>query len=344
MKYTQLRAFEKHLEGAAPQQHFSPIYLIIGKERFLCKDAVDKLLAMLLREQSRELSLTTLDGASTSPEQLANELQAFSLFTTRRVLWIDQIDKLSKPVLKELESYFEHPNPSLYLILSGSTVNHSTNFYKKGEKTGVVLDFAEEKPWEKEKQAVQWLMSQATATGKRIDIQACQHLVIQIGTDAALLHHELQKLLCYVGERDEITLKDIGAICTTVNVETGWQLGEALFRRDASSALRISKALLDEGTVLIALLRQIRHQFQTEYQICSILHNGGSAQEVSQRFPYMRGAILDRHLQLAREYGMNRFKAGMLTLDAAELAAKNSTSDDELLAELVIAKLVTANG
>lgn len=341
MKYTNLRAFEKHIEGATPK-HFSDIYMIIGKDRFACKIAVDKLLAGLLKDQKNsEFCLKTFDGDRCQINDLLEELQSISFFSHKQIIWLDQADKLQKSATKSLETYFQKPNRSLCFIVSAAAINHSTNFYKYAEKSGVVLEFPEEKPAEKERSMVDWINSTITAKGKTIDPQASQHLVKQVGCDMAQLYNELEKLICYVGDRTIITVKDIGAICCSINMENTWQLGDALFRRDAPTALRITKALLNEGTHFFSLLKQIRNQFQTEFQVCSIISSGGSSNDISQLFPYMKGYVLDCHLRNAQAYGMLRFKKGLQLIDETEVSAKNSVMDPDLLAELLIIKLTT---
>lgn len=204
-----------------------------------------------------------------------------------------------------------------------------------------MLDIPEEKPWEKEKSLQDWIVSEIHSRGKKISERTAQVLLKQIGLDQSLLSHEMDKLCCYVGERSEIALQDIHQISVNCSLENIWQLGEALFRKDAQTALRIGKALLNEGAALIALLKQIRSQFQTEFQICSILFQGGGSQEISQQFPYMKGHILDRHIKSAQGYGMGNFKKGLLMIDETELQAKNSSTDPEFLFELLIVKLTT---
>lgn len=338
MKFANLQGFEKHVEGKL----FANSYMIIGKDRFACKVAVDKLLAVVLAGQSNPaFCLKTFDGDRCSIESLMDELQSISFFSEKQVIWLDQADKLPKAATKTLEGYFQKPNPSVCFIVSATAVNHATNFYKYAEKNGVVLEFAEEKPAEKERSMTSWVSSTVASKGKSIEPQASQHLVKQVGTDMSQLHNEIEKLLCYIGDRSLITLKDIGEICSSINMENAWQLGEALFRRDAATSLRISKALLSDGTPLLSLVRQIRHQFQTEFQICSLLANGGTSHDITQLFPYMRGFILDRHIQSAQSYGMQRFKKGMQLIDETEVAAKNSSMDADFLAELLIIKLTT---
>lgn len=341
MKYSNLRAFEKHLQDASPA-HFVNFYVVLAKDTFERKTSVDLLITALLKGKKEQgLALKIFDGDHVELGEIQEELQALMIFADKRVVLINQADKLSKSVIEFLVSYFENPNPAVYLILSAAAINHATNFYKKSEKTGVVLEIPEEKPWEKEKSMGEWIVNKVRSEGKRIEPQACQAILKQIGTDPAFVASEVEKLICYTGERVDITLADVGAVCTNVNTENAWQLGEAIFRCDAPSALRITKALLADGTPFLALLRQIRTQFQTEFQVCSILAGGGAGSDIERQFPYMKGNILNRHIQLAQGYGLPRFKKGLLKIDQTELMAKNSSTDHEFLADLLIVKLTS---
>lgn len=342
MKYTNIRAFEKHLEGAKPA-HFSPIYMILIKDRFARKMAVDRLATILLHGKTNPgLSLKVFEEEQLSVDAILGELNGLTLFSTQQIVVVELPEKPAKPLLTALESYCKDPNPSVSLIISSLTVNHATNFYKTVEKTGILLEVPEEKGREKERTLIEWVTAKVTAAGKKIESQASHHLLQQVGTDYALLHNEVEKLLCFVGDRTAITTQDIAAVCANVNIETIWQLGEAIFRRDPTAALRISKALLDEGTAFLSLVRQVRTQFQTEYQVCSILNSGGGGSDISKQFPYMTGFILDRHQKMAQGYGMARFKKGMLHIDELETLAKNSTLTHEFLAEMLVIKLTVS--
>lgn len=341
MKYNSLRAFEKHLESATPS-HFADIYMILAKEAFERKTALDALTkGVLKQEPSPDLCLHLFDAEKHTIDDALAELETLAFFAKKRLIAIQNVDKFDKASATKLETYFAAPNRTVCLALIAPTVNRTTNLYKKAEKAGVILDIPEEKPWEREKSLAEWLRSTAIGIGKQIEHSTCQLLLKQLGTDQSLLHQELLKLACYVGERPIIAERDVAAICGNVNSENAWQLGEAIFRRDPPTALRISKALLADNTPLILLLRQIRSQFQTEFQVCSILSQGGGHAEITQQFPYMRGQILERHIQQARSYGMGNFKKGLLKIDETELQAKNSATDPDFLVEMLIIKLTT---
>lgn len=341
MKYTNYRSFEKHLEESAPS-HFTPIYMLIDKDPFSRKVATDKLIDLLLQDKtSRELCLKQFQGEELSLQALMSEIDSFAFFSQQRIFLIHNSEKITKPQLEKLEPYFSRLPKQTYLILSCNALSTTTNFYKKVEKAGVIVDIAEEKPWEKEKNLQGWLITEAASNQKSLDPQASLTLVKQIGLDKSLLQQELNKLICYIGERNTITMADITAISISLPLDTIWQLGESIFRKETMEALRISKAMLDEGSAFLSVLRQIRTQFQTELEVGCILAAGGHGEEISQRFPYMKGHILSRHMQMAQSYGVKKLKEGILQIDAAELKAKNSQVDPHLLNELLMVHLTT---
>jgi DNA polymerase-3 subunit delta len=344
MKFTNLRAFEKHIEGATPS-HFSSLYIVLGKEAFQRKTAVDKLVAAMKGNPStqREFDFQSFESDQLSSKELMQELNAFVLFASKRAVLLEDAEKLDKESMGILENYFDKPNRSVCLILSAATLHHGSNFYKKAEKIGIVLEFVEEKAWEKERSIPEWIATTVAAEGKSIDATTCRHLVKLLGTQQELIHSELQKLFCYIGTRKQITMADVSAIVSSVPVETGFQLGEAIFRCDGTSALRICKGLLLDDTPFIVLLRQLRSQFQTGYQVSAILAQGGGPSEITQLFPYMKGAILERQITFAQSYGKQSYKAGILKIDEIELQAKNSGLTSDFLAELLIVRLVTRN-
>lgn len=341
VRYDNLSAFEKYLTETALQQ-LSSIYFILGKDLIDNQESIDLLLRFLLPSaEMKEFGLTLFDGAQLGEAALGDALDSTSFFAKTRVIWIQQFDKSKKTIQEKLEKYFCRPQQGLYLLLSAASWQKNSGFYKAIDKEGIVVDLAELKPWEKEKRLIAWVNKQAAAYRKLMSYSVSQLLVKRIGNDQALLNQELEKLICYCLDKQEITEQDVEKICSQQHVETIWQLGEAIFRRDVATALQIGSTFLVEGQPFLPLLRQIRSQFQTEYQVCLLLAQGKPAQEITQQFPYMKGQILERHIQQAQQYGLTAFKKGLLAIDAAEIKAKNSSIDERILLELLMMQLTS---
>ena len=334
MKHTELSAFKQAIltGGSCPAS-----VLVLASEDFDRREATTATLQAAAGAGGGEV--LRYQGESVQLGVLATELNSLSFFGERRVLLIDNIDKLKKPVLEALVNYLVNPNAALVLVLVGTTLRSNGRLYKEALKAGVVFHAPDEKPWQKEKRLVGWLEGQARVRGKTLRREAASYILQQLGTDMMLLASELDKLVCYVGERPEITVQDAGTLCTQVNLQTVWQLGDAIMGCDTASAVGIGKALLDDGVAIYSIVSQIRSQLQTGFKVCSILNHGGNEGDVSKEIPYLRGRILSQKCQLTRGYGMPRFHQALIQTNNTDILSKNSQITAHTLLTLLLTKI-----
>lgn len=341
MKCPNIRGLKQYLDSTPPQQR-APIFLLVATDQYPRKEAEDLLVKFLVpKGASTDLSVSIFSGEGLAPALLTDELQMMSMFCPRRLIIVHQADALNSAAIEGLINYCDNPNPAVTLILSMESINRATTFYKRLEKAGMVLDIAEEKSWQKEKTLEVWIREKVAESKKNIAPDAVRIMLRFLGTDQDLLDNEIEKIICYIGDRPSITVQDVQAVCVRMPLETVWQLGEAVFTRNGGAAVRVMRDLLTGDAPFLTLLRQLRSQFQTEFKVCSILSGGGHRDEVSRMFPYMNGNILERHIQMASGYGMEAFKKGILAIDAAELQVKNSGSDHDLIADRLMVTLTS---
>lgn len=341
MKYSNLRAFEKHLKDAAPD-HFSRIYFVISKDPFERKEAEKMFLTELAKAKgSKVIDVRHFDAEEDSVNEMFRELGSFSLFGDTQVVVIRNAESFDKEKCIPFEKYFDTPTASAYLLISAEAINRATKFYKKGEAAGIICDLVEEKPWEKENSLIARVAEWAEKAEKRLGREEAKYFVHYVGNDLSHLKSEMEKLLCYTAEKNAITTQDIRAICTGTPSENGWQLGDAVFRHDGAAALTALHAIVQDTSQFFLFLRQLRSQFQSKLQISSILSNGGGPAEIQAKYPYMKGQILQQNINAAKAYGMGALERGILAIDQAELLAKNSALDVLLIAERLIMKLST---
>lgn len=338
MKFPQLPALENYLNNTAPQA-LPALFLVSSKDDFDRDRGLTLLRKHLQKgEKSPELSCRMLDGESITISALLDELQTPAFFSPHKLVIVRRVDQLGKPELKLLEECFDRLGRGVRLLMTASELTSNMTFYKQSERLGVVLDMPVKKPGEKESDLISWVEQYGRQLGKRVPRDVSEMLVKQLG-DGASLQAELDKLLCYIGDRDTATTQDVDAICTVIPSDTGWQLGEALLRRDAGTALRIGSELLQSGSSLLGLVAQLRYSLQTGCQIASLLQSGAAPQEVTRCYPYLVGGRLDKQCRLASAYGMARFKSGLLALAQTEFKAKDSAAEPDRLLEILLLQL-----
>ena len=301
------------------------MYLIVGKE----KEEVRRTLEGLLREA--ELPITHLFPDTFSVVTFFQEVETLPFLVPKKAIIVHEVDQLPEDGLKAICHFLEKPSEWILLFLTATECAPQNKLVKLVEKKGQVIRHKEEKPWEKEKKLAAWLIEEAKREGKGLSLQAATALVQ--GVDHQMLRMELDKLICFAYGREEITLDDIILISTPAHHETLWQLGDALFMCAPSRALAIGKSLIDEGLALFPLLATLRTQFSTGIELLS------SGSEAAKKFPYLKGNLLEKKLQMFKKYGKERLLQGLLLVFETEVKAKNSTADPALLLELLKLKL-----
>lgn len=322
MKYDTLLSFLQSLNSSLPS-----VALLQVKEEGERRRALEAILKILSTP-------TIFSPDSFSSQAFLQEVETVPFLVKHKILIIKEIDQLKSEDLKVLEAYIEHPNSWISLFFTAAAV--SPKFVKAIEKQGSHLLLKEEKPWEKEKRLSDWLMHVAAESGVALSSQAAQMLLKSVASDQ--LSQELEKLICYVGERKKIGVEDIKAVCCAVSHETLWQLGDAIFQFQTARSQEIAKELLEEESSFFPMIANLKGQFQTSLKILTTFQEKGK-EGIAQAFPYLKGALLDKKLKICQSYGRERFEKGLLELFETELKAKNSSVNPELLLELLLAKL-----
>lgn len=338
MRYLALPAFEKQVKEAAPD-HLSPVYLVVESEGEEVLEAAKALIkALFPKEADRGLGVHRLEGEEVTGNDLGTLWTSPPFLTSRRLIWVRQAEFLKKSLVLFLEQECIHRHPSCFLLLSASSLPKQSSLYKWAEKEGIVLDISPKKPWEKNKELLHWLLNQALLVKKSLPAFLAGQLVRWSGGNLAVLKQEWQKILLYVGDKKEIEPLDLAAVAVDASVDTPWEMGEAVFRGDMETALLVGRRLLQEAQGVFPLLRQLRGQLESQYQIL-VFSEMGREDEIVTHFPYLRGSLLTKRLQMARQYGKKRLQKGMLLLDQGEARLKNAEVEEFLLWDLLLMQL-----
>lgn len=326
MRYTQIKAFENHLESSAPS-HFAKIYVLLCKDLGERLFIYDRLKAALLRQFSK-IDIRTYQADPKGERDFLRDLEAPSLFCEEQLFHLAGCEKLSKGFCQS----FEKKVQTLFrttTVFSGESIAPISSFYRFLEKEGVILDTGGEKPWEKEKGLGEWLVSLAKKEKKTIAPEALRLLVKGCGNFSTLFS-EWEKLAIFTSGRSEITKDDVERISVLIPEESSWQLGEAILASDGKRALTVARNALSQGSTTIALLRQVRHQFSTALYILSCQERG-KKDLIPLKFSYLKGAFLEKQLSLAARFGLRRLSQAVIALEKLEYKAKDTLDDPHLL-------------
>jgi len=326
-------AFEKHLEQAAKVQ-LSRVFLVVSSCHYERKKIVEKILSAIKMREG-EINFHMQDGSQGGIEELIDGLNTSSLLSGKQVLYVDGIDKLKKNGMAALAEYASRPSPFAYLIIGAGSSKGLSDLHAKGKKELIACDLSEEKPWDRNDRLKRFLIEYAAAAAKRLTPDALEHLLENVGLNLPGLEREADKLISYAGERRDINLQDVHALCSAQKSSTLWQLADAIAWREAYPKMEES---VDLG-LLLPLFSQLRTQFQQGLTVSILLEKGTAHAEIAHYLPGIRPAALDKILPVAKGRQSPFFKRALDLLFDVELLAKNSSFEPALILDLLLTKL-----
>ena len=324
MKFQKLEALEKHFKEAFPE-HLCPIYLLVCPHESERKKIFQSLI--------KKLGDTSDFKKCSSIKEAIEHLNAGSLFSAKMAAHFDGVELLLKGEMELLAQYIKNPNPNSYLFLGASSAKNVTELYKAGKKEMVVLDLVKEKPWEVKQRLQKWIVQSLHSQKVHISPDAVESLLERLPQDRLLLTQEMDKLLCYIGDRKEITRDDIEAICSSSIEINVFQLAKDLVWNGRNPSLT-----LKDLSILLPLVANLRSQLEMGLKMAAMLRRGQSTEEISSAFPRLFPKALHANLDIVRRKGASYFKKGLMDVYNLELGLKTSLAKPEVLFSMFCAK------
>ncbi len=318
MRYTNLKAFQKHLVSAAPS-NFSRVYLVAVAADFEREKVIHSILSSV---QSPDAPATRLSGAEFVLRDFCDALQSPSLFGGESVWVLDELDQLNKKTLEAVGELIKQPLPG-YLILGSRTKALSAAV----EKMGVVLDLVDEKSWDRETRLTEGLVERAKNAGKRLESDVIPLLFERVEKESALLENELDKLICYVGDRSSIGPSDVLAVGASSRTQTLWQVAEEMVWEGSPLPS------LDE-TTFHGLIPILRSQLQMGLKIASLIEGQVPSDAWSAHLPKIWPKTLEKRTSQAARLGSSYFRKGIQALFEIELLSRGASTQYAALLSL----------
>ena len=252
MKKLTVEQLKKNLTAGT----FAPVYLFTGDDVFRKQAAAKQIINVL---NPGEFNLTQNDCQQTKGIgeilTLANTMPAFA---DKRVIILNNIDKLTKNPLAALLEYLANPLDSTCLILFH-------NDYKKFKKDKALSSALNEDSAEvlfdelKGASLQKWIKENFAAKGLIVNSDILVMLEELAGADLNALTMEIEKLSLLLAKREDktVTEEDLLSSIGYSKEENPFALNNAILSLNKREALKIIDNLLKAGEEPIAILNKI---------------------------------------------------------------------------------------
>jgi DNA polymerase-3 subunit delta len=259
------------------------IYLIGGADEFSIKETAAKLAEKLAPKKAGEFGLEIIEGSFSNQDEarkilarVREALNTVGLFGGGdKLVWLKSTELLAdnpttrteavKDALAELGDLLKGGlGEGVILLISAIGCDRRKSLYKTIEKIGEVQFFEalEEGKGDADEDIEAFIRAKLRADGKTMNPEAVQVFRDLVAPNLREIANELEKLITYVGKRNEILPEDVRAICSASRQAVIWELTDALGARRTAHAIAVLENLLDSGDQPIGILMMLVAQFR----------------------------------------------------------------------------------
>jgi len=359
-----------------------PLCLVFGDEDFLVRDRASQVYEGWCAEaggEDHQIIDGTVRNAAEALEALAklNEaVQTLPFFGGAKVVWLrganflgDERTASSRDVTDRLnglaKGWETFDWQGVRVLISCGKVDKRKAFFKSAKKIAAVEDLSIADK-ERGSRATLIVRQRLAELGKKIAPHVADELILLAGSDLQQLHTEAEKLVAYVGEREEVMRQDVHEIATRTRQAQGFALADALGERNLPKLLRVLDeelwvVKLDSKKSPIALLYGLITKVRTMIFLKEMLRlkwiraGGGYQQFKSQleaiqdeRLPderkfnpkAMHPYMLFNALGHARQYSEGELTRAMDILLRCNRQLVSSSTDDTLILQQALVQIV----
>ncbi len=237
-----------------------PVYLLLGEERLLRDQVIDKLRGVVLEGAIAGLNDDDFQAGEVSVSAVIDAARTLPMMAKRRWVLVRQVERWeakNKPAattktatkksegkadaLDELAQYAQAPADSSVLVLVANSLNGRRRLVSHAKKQGFLVSCD---PLQKNELPA-WVRQAAKRRGCSITPAAADLITEIAGPDLSSLQDTVERLSLFVGDGAEITEDSVSQLLTVVRPATVWELVDALGRRDTSKALALLGKVYD---------------------------------------------------------------------------------------------------
>jgi DNA polymerase-3 subunit delta len=268
--------------------HIDPLYLFLGPERLLKREAIERLVGTV-DEAFRVFNVDTVSAAEREFGEILDLARQVPMMSPRRLVVISHPESIKEGAQDALEEYLKSPSDQAVVVFDADALDQRRKTSTALSKACTVVRFD---PLS-EAEAIRWVEARARARGVTFDKQAIGALVDLAGADLTRLAVEVDKLVAHAGGR-AVGLAAVQALVVRSREHEVWDLTDAIVARDRKRALRVLTRQLDAGEEPLGLLAMLASTYRKMLIAKELMERHAPAAEV-QAAVKLRRANCRRH-------------------------------------------------
>lgn len=326
------------------------LYILYGEDNFSIQEAISEIKGGLGDPDLLSTNTHRLDGRQLSAAELGNFCQTVPFLAPKRLILVEGLlSRFSapgrqrgrptgqpkaeawQPLVEVMKSLPEHA----VLVLVDGRLEEGNPLLKALAPLARAENF---RPLRGAK-LIAWLQQRVAKAGGSIAPEAAKKLAEVVGENLWAMLGEIEKLILYTGGR-RIGVDDVSRVTSHAREADVFTLVDALLGRNLATASRELHSLLAGGAAPAYLIYMISRQLRLLILARELLDNRASREMIQQRLGLSHAFVLDKTIEQARRFSLERLAEAYRRLLGTDLSIKTGQLPGETALELFLVELI----
>lgn len=334
------------------------VYLFHGEEEFLRSEAITEAINTFLPDPGmRSFNLDIMYGNETKISNVIQCANGLPVMADKRIVIIRDADKLWRfktdddddegskgkdhPDVIATINYIKAPNFDTILIFDCKKHGAKNTYPWKAlfEKVQVV-EFA----FMREAEVAGWLVDRAKKQSRHLTDAAARLLVDYIGNDLRSQTTELEKVITYAGDREEITDKDVKAVVGNQSTHDAFELTRAIGAGNKQRATEIAvKMLIEDKSARFPMFAVLIKYLEQLVVAKSMSTKGAPDKDIAAAIGLFGGGAyyVKDYITASHRFSREKLDGAVKALVNAEFQTRKVKVDESLLVQRLILEMMT---
>ena len=273
--------------SSVKKQEAKPIYVIVGKDRFLVEQQITGLVGQVLKPEEVQMCLWRAEADKVSAAEVFDDLRTLPFLAKRRVVVLTDADDFVSNNRELLERYFENPAATGVLVLAVSTWPSNTRLAKSLPKVGRLIEVSEMKSRTLAAYISDYAKQQHS---KNLSFNAAYLLMELAGDEPGVLCSEIDKLAAYTNAAKAITEKDIAVVVGRNRVFSAFEVIDSMTAGKTAEAIEKLRLMFQsDGDAEYTVVGAFAWHFRRMFSASAMLQKGLSPDIVSKKLRIWNG-------------------------------------------------------
>lgn len=323
------------LQKQIKSKKFPPVICLVGADLL----GIDETLKLI--EKYSEFFITSdfdkevYYASERNVEDVISAALSFPFGEGKKLIIYKEFEKVKDK--KKLTGYIKSPSVTTVLVLIHE--DDPSSFESEPFKSMIQNSFLFQSKELKGMALIDWISTVASEKGKKFPKENIQYMIDTVGEDRTLLEMQLDKILTYIGDKQEISFEAVKSLAANTKEFTIFDLQNSIGKKDKPKAIKILNNMLDKGTEPIFIIAMLTRYFTGLSQVNEL-------DELKLPLPAIAGIVgthpyyYKDYQSAAKLYNDTKLRNAVRILLETDVKLKSTSTDEKTLLLMMLTNIM----